>query len=396
MAPGAPPDPARAAESNLPAILAPITVMLAISLAVFSARLYCRLVVVRTAARDDWTMLAAMACAIGGWVTFIIMSAYGLGHHSDTISKPDLKSLNEASFWNSIVQANLAIAFLKISIAFSLLRLSNSKWYFWSLWVSIGFVVAYTILGLMTFFLHCFPMAGHWDQSLGAKCYPIALFIKFAVINTAFNITTDVFYATIPIPIIWKLQMKRKTRIYLIGILSLGYLSGYRSAVVMGILKAIYQIAFGSDKDKTFHQWVQFWGFMQLSVGIIAACAPTLKPLVSKALGLSEYSTNAYGKYGYGSQSRSRRGTGVLASGHNRRSVMPHASRAGRGEVFEMEGGTHAGFGETRSTAAAASAFYKGDGSTGERSGSEEFILGKADSDGKGGIMRTTEITVHR
>lgn len=39
----------------------------------------------------------------------------------------------------------------------------------------------------------------------------------------AFNIFTDVFYATMPIPIIWQLQMKRKTRMYLVGVLSLGY-----------------------------------------------------------------------------------------------------------------------------------------------------------------------------
>lgn len=32
------------------------------------------------------------------------------------------------------------------------------------------------------------------------------------------------------------------------------------SAVAMGIVKAIYQIAYGSNPDKTFEQSVQFWG----------------------------------------------------------------------------------------------------------------------------------------
>jgi hypothetical protein len=32
------------------------------------------------------------------------------------------------------------------------------------------------------------------------------------------------------------------------------------SAVVMGALKAVWQIAFSWDKDKTFTQGVQFWG----------------------------------------------------------------------------------------------------------------------------------------
>lgn len=79
-------------------------------------------------------------------------------------------------------------------------------------------------MGAMTFFLHCAPMAGHWDASLKPTCYPIKLFVTFALVNTSFNITTDVLFASFPIPIIWGLQVKRRVRAYLIAILSLGYL----------------------------------------------------------------------------------------------------------------------------------------------------------------------------
>lgn len=79
-------------------------------------------------------------------------------------------------------------------------------------------------MGAMTFFLHCSPMEGHWNPALQPQCYSIQLFVTFALINTSFNITTDVLFASFPIPVIWSLQMKRKLRLYLIGILSLGYL----------------------------------------------------------------------------------------------------------------------------------------------------------------------------
>jgi hypothetical protein len=86
------------------------------------------------------------------------------------------------------------------------------------------FVSIYSFGAWLTFFLHCFPMEGHWDKSLNAKCYGIKLFITVALINTGFNIFTDVCFATLPIPIIWGLQMSKRTRINLIGVLSLGYL----------------------------------------------------------------------------------------------------------------------------------------------------------------------------
>lgn len=40
----------------------------------------------------------------------------------------------------------------------------------------------------------------------------------------AFSIFSDVLLAVIPVPIVWNLQMARKLRLYLIGVLSLGYL----------------------------------------------------------------------------------------------------------------------------------------------------------------------------
>ena len=85
-------------------------------------------------------------------------------------------------------------------------------------------VVCYSIMAAMTFFFHCKPMAGSWDMSLKPQCYSMKLFVAFGLVNTAFNIVTDVLFATFPIFVIWPLHMKRRLRLYLICILSLGYL----------------------------------------------------------------------------------------------------------------------------------------------------------------------------
>lgn len=187
----------------------------------------------------------------------MIQGYYGLGKHQPTISVEEMVAFQHAGFWQSIIGACLALCFLKLSIGFGLLRLSKYKWFNWCIWATMGLVVAYTIMAMMTFFFHCTPMAAHWDSRLipTSSCYRLPLFITFALLNTGLNIATDVLFATYPIPIIWSLQMKRKVRIYLVAILSLGYF-----AVAFGILKAVYQIAFSSERDKTFNQWVQFWG----------------------------------------------------------------------------------------------------------------------------------------
>jgi hypothetical protein len=42
--------------------------------------------------------------------------------------------------------------------------------------------------------------------------------------NSAINIFTDFVFATLPIPVIWPLQINMRTKITLLCILSLGYL----------------------------------------------------------------------------------------------------------------------------------------------------------------------------
>lgn len=49
--------------------------------------------------------------------------------------------------------------------------------------------------------------------------------------------------------------MRRKVRLYLIGVLSLGY-----AAVGLGIVKAIFQIGYAAITDRTYYNWIQFWG----------------------------------------------------------------------------------------------------------------------------------------
>ncbi|KAF1979131.1 hypothetical protein BU23DRAFT_148500 [Bimuria novae-zelandiae CBS 107.79] len=95
--------------------------------------------------------------------------------------------------------------------------------------------------------------------------------------------------------------MKRKTRIYLICILSLGYL-----AVVAGIVKTVVQNTKRGDPDQSFTNDIQYWGFIQVNLGIIAACAPSLKPLAGGVLRLpTTQQSNSRNAYGTGTNGQS-------------------------------------------------------------------------------------------
>jgi hypothetical protein len=368
--------PEQAAESNLGRIMGVAGTLHVLALIFVAIRMYTRFVIVKAPKIDDAFMLLSTVGAIGGMTTFIIMSQYGLGRHRQTIADEDHAYFRRVGWIYSVTTPVIAYSILKISIACSLIRLSRSKWYSWTLWGLMGFIVAYTITAVCSFLFHCRPMAGSYDSRIKADCYPRTLFVAFSVMNTAFNMFTDVLCATLPIPIIYSLNMKLRTRIYLIGIMSLGWVT-----VGMGVVKAIYQIALPITPDSTFEFSIQWWGFLQFQLGIIVACAPTLRPLLGRALKLSSRD-KYYGEY-YGNSSRTQ-------GRSNRRSQHPAGATFdnidNEAGVFEMQSKKMHHTTTTVQGGHAITVYDKG-----ERSGSEEMIL--QGTDGKG-ILRTTEIEV--
>lgn len=150
---------------------------------------------------------------------------------------------------------------------------------------------------------------------------------------------------------------------------------------------------------------------LQLNIGIIAACAPSLKPLVSRVLKLSDYYPTSASHYG----SRTRGTVGLQTIGGTGGGGGPSSARRSKHpDQYELQDLRNSddeakqsseevdfgGLGKKGHSSATAT-FYKGSESEGDRSGSEEMILGARQGQqgppaapNHGGIMRTTEVIV--
>ncbi|CAK7230180.1 hypothetical protein SCUCBS95973_007485 [Sporothrix curviconia] len=304
-----------AAETRMPVIVGVLTTFFLIALAIVCLRIYVRTLVTHSFGADDVLIILAILCQFGGWVAILVQAQNGLGRHTETLSTETLKIFNHASFAGNVVGIVLATLFMKLSIATNLLRLCNNRWYTIALWFIIGLTIAYELVAFLFFFVNCKPVSGNWDTSVGATCADLHTIVVFGLVNTSCNIFTDVALAAIPIPIIWGLNMKKTTRLYLIGVLSLGYL-----AVAMDIVKTVYQETYTVAVDEVY---LITFGTLYGLLGIIAASVPMLKPLVSRVLGLDstqDHSYYAYGSNGGGNASHARtiggtRGNGTRGGG---------------------------------------------------------------------------------
>ncbi|KAK4449065.1 hypothetical protein QBC34DRAFT_97790 [Podospora aff. communis PSN243] len=369
-------DPATAHESNVPRILGLGISFHVVALVAFALRIYTRTVIVKSFGKDDLMLcLCMVGLTGGGMVTIAVATAHGLGRHAFTLSEEDVIIYGITVFIQALFTTITSLCLLKLSVAFSLLRLAGpmNKWWTRVIWGLMIFICLYMVESWISILAFCDPIAAHWDKKVlrTAKCWDPAVFRIFPLFNTGCNMFTDVCFATLPIPIIWRLQMKRRTRIYLIGVFSLGYV-----AVFIGVAKVVSQVRFRGDPDAVFHNWTQTLGFLQQNVGVVAACAPALRPLVGQWLKLSD-STKEYGG-SYGSHSKRCRG-GTKADG----------GEAG----FEMESSSNRTPRFGTAIGSKYNATVKGGTSP---SSSEERIIGsgwKAE-DINGRVMKTTEIYV--
>ncbi|KAI0455417.1 hypothetical protein F5B21DRAFT_503471 [Xylaria acuta] len=372
-------DPKLRGESTLGLQMGIVSALHITALTISILRMYSRIFLAKAFGWDDGFMVGATLSALISYILYIYETRHGFGMHMVFVSADDLWKYGAASFSQTILNL-LGLGLLKISLSLSLLRLCRA------------FVTIYTIFAFLTLFLYCKPLSGFWDLNSGAKCYSVTLFIRFGLANTALSIFTDILLATLPIPVVWQLQLKKRIRIYLIVMLALGW-----GAVGIGIVKAIKQINFNPFGDTTYEISIPTWAFVQLNVSIIAACAPQLKRLLRPLLG----PTNSYKTTPYGERSNTRRNvTGQSVGGR----YMRQRSEADKTDAFELDErpiisdgyrvrvGSGNDSGDLGTHAVASSRLDK----MTSRSDSSDSIFreGNTSRHNNKGIMRTTEVFV--
>lgn len=170
-----------------------------------------------------------------------------------------------------------------------------------------------------TLIFQCTPVAASWDIRVrlqpSTRCFPNRTYSFIGLFNSIVNIITDIAFAVLPIPVVLKLQVNRRTKITLTLVLSLGFI-----ACIAGIVKARLQVTAIQTPDSAFHNSFQIWYMLELCLGILAASLPTLKPLFAALL------DGTRSRIGTHSHSRRQGGGYNLGPSHNSRA---RAVRAG-------------------------------------------------------------------
>ncbi|KAK2057411.1 hypothetical protein LY76DRAFT_107918 [Colletotrichum caudatum] len=214
--------PAIRTETNGPYVTGIAAGFAIAAAAVFSLRLYTRLVLLKTAGKDDWTICIAMACSVVVTVATCLEVKYGMGKHVENVSAAETHEQLKYLII-TILHYNMGMNVAKVSFLLQYRRIFVSRAVrrvcLWAMAYVAGWAcVQATLLGLS-----CLPIS-FIVPGAAAFCLDTLPIWYF---SSAMSLATDLAIFCIPLRSVLRLQLPRKQKAMLFGIFCLGF--GYVS-----------------------------------------------------------------------------------------------------------------------------------------------------------------------
>ncbi|KKK12993.1 hypothetical protein ARAM_000915 [Aspergillus rambellii] len=173
----------------------------------------------------------------------------------------------------------------KVSVCIFLLRITVKRAHIWILYTVMLLTVLAGLAFMFVLLLQCRPLAYFWtrtafDPNIKGSCISMDIIVVMTYIYSAFAALCDFTVGILPIFIVHKLHMRTKTKLAVIGILSMACIAS--SAV---IIRIPYVRTF-KDPDFLYATVeIALWSNIETGLGITAGSLATLRPLVRKWLG---------------------------------------------------------------------------------------------------------------
>lgn len=197
----------------------------------------------------------------------------------------------------------------KISIIISLLRITILRVHVVILYCSMALAI---VIGLLFFFFtvfQCSPVDLFWNRHTETgSCLDVDILINIAYVYSAGAALTDFAIGLLPVFLIWNLKMNRRSKLAIMGILSIGCMFVVRSlrhgelltdpptsAGAAVIIRAPYVKNYKSRQFLCKSLWlgyatqhltstdetseISIWSNVEAGLGITAGCLSTLRPL---------------------------------------------------------------------------------------------------------------------
>ncbi|KAJ4990692.1 hypothetical protein SVAN01_03923 [Stagonosporopsis vannaccii] len=229
---------------------------------------------------EDWTIILSMIASIGTCVFQILQVKAGNGKHSIFVAYPEEVSEVLKYLFFSIIAYNVSLTVTKISILLQYHRIFTLSEMRVPVYVAMVIVSVWGTITIFTAIFSCVPVQAYWrvTEQANATCvHRLALWYT----NASVNIFTDLMVAVIPVRGIWCLQIPRRQKFALLGVLTIGWF-----VCIVSILRvvAIKEFTKHQDDSTYYSAPAAYWSSIEANLAIVCASLPTLKPLIVRII----------------------------------------------------------------------------------------------------------------
>ncbi|KAJ4356956.1 hypothetical protein N0V95_002899 [Ascochyta clinopodiicola] len=247
-----------------------------VATAVIANALRCivRVKMVKAFGVDDWLMVASTIFFLGYIVSSTIGAHYGTGRHHRNLEDWQVEKARKCWFYCYLFYC-CSMILSKISIGCFLLRISVKRIHTWIIYAAM-FVSTFacTAFFFVTLF-QCHPVRFFWNKTLeDGTCIDNRVIIALGFVYSIFSIIADFTFALLPAFLVWNLQLKRRTKIALIPLLTMGCVA---SAAVIARLPFLPKLNSPDFLWDTMD--IAIWSTVEQGLAITAGSLATLRPL---------------------------------------------------------------------------------------------------------------------
>ncbi|KAH8129490.1 hypothetical protein ACSS6W_009973 [Trichoderma asperelloides] len=200
---------------------------------------------------------------------------WGFGHHAPFLNAEQrYYSLLYFFVFQCFVKNTVGIT--KLSFLFLYLDIFPQKKFRIICWVLIVHISAGLVALSFTTIFQCSPVKYSWDKTVSGSCINIKAFWYG---QSGWNTLMDVIVLVLPIPVILKLQMNRRAKLSVLAVFVLG------AFVCITSIERLISLNFNATFILDF-TWATgtsvIWTQVESTVGVICACAPSLRMPLSR------------------------------------------------------------------------------------------------------------------
>ncbi|KAJ5512517.1 hypothetical protein N7463_002069 [Penicillium fimorum] len=269
-------------NSDIPRVIAICLVCSTLAFLAVCLRFYVRISNKRFPWIDDYAALVSLLLTLAYAGIAVAQTRWGQGLSAAYFPKENIIPFSKIQYAGGPIYCLDVLGF-KVALLTSYLRIAGIiEQYRKIIITAIVVCVINQLIFALIISISCIPCASieenglsdirqvakQWDDSLEGHCIQTLPFY-FALGGT--SIALDLIIIALPLPVLWKLQLRSKQKALLACLFALGFF--------VTVVQIIRVFTVRDLKTYTDSKNIVIWSCIEVSLGVIIACVPTYGPL---------------------------------------------------------------------------------------------------------------------